>query len=76
MGRIATAAALEQAVFHESSLIAGLPVSGARQNAGFNPVSTRVIGEQWVDAYNRLYSSMDARQKAAADCVVPDGRRC
>jgi hypothetical protein len=62
-GRIGTAAELEQTVLRGSSLINGLPVSGTRQNAGYNPVASRTVYENWIDAYNRFYPTMNETQR-------------
>jgi hypothetical protein len=61
-GAFKNAAQFEQTVFH-NGLMRGLPVSGTRQNAGYNPVESRTIYGSWVDAYNRLYPQMNERQR-------------
>ncbi len=61
-GQIKTLAEFGRQV-NNSALMNGLSVSGVRQNAGYNPVASRTIYENWVDAYNRFYPQMTAAQR-------------
>ncbi|MFB6135416.1 MAG: fibronectin type III domain-containing protein [Halobacteriaceae archaeon] len=66
-GEIDGAEGLFDAVF-ESELVCALPLHGARQNAGYNPVMSRRWGELWVDAYDRLHGDLapDRRRRLTA----------
>ena len=61
-GMVQSATELERRAL-SAGIFSGFAVEGTRQNSGVGPVSSRQFYEWWVDAYNRLYPSMDARQR-------------
>ena len=52
----------------QSELVRDLPLFGVRQNAGFNPVSSREL-RTFVVAYNRTYSKMSPEQRKKIEAM-------
>ena len=52
----------------QTELVRDLPMFGVRQNAGFNPVSSREL-RTFVVAYNRTYSEMSPEQRKKIEAM-------